>query len=49
MTNPGTPNNWVHFKIEDDYRILLWIVLVLVLQYFGTVMIGGSGRKTRFP
>ena len=42
-------NDWVYFKIDDNYRILLWIVLLIVLHYFGNVLLGGSGRKERFP
>ena len=41
-------SNLVIFEIQDEYRFVLWVVLLIVLQYFWTVIIGGSGRGKTF-
>ena len=43
-----TTDTRVIFEISDDYRFVLWVTLLIVVQYFGTVMVGGSGRGKTF-
>ena len=44
-----SPEGLVVFEISDDYRYVLMVALAIVLNYFMTVMIGGSGRGSTFP
>ena len=43
-----TDNSLVVFEIDDNYRFVLWVALLITVQYFGTVMVGGSGRGKIF-
>ena len=42
-------NEWQAFSIDDNYKWVLFVTMLIVVSYFGALAAGGGPRSELFP